>query len=204
MFCLMTAIQQRLPEFTDRINQIVYSKETYYAAKNADTPKDVLEAAIIAYIRRRMSRGGAVTTYCWSSRFYNGLPEEISGFERAKKELPAISERLQGVTLTNLDALDVIRKFDSPTTLHYLDPPYLPETRISKNVYNMEMTISQHEQLADVCRNLSGKIILSGYPSSLYTKLYAGWRCMLKETPNHSSMSKAKEMKTECLWCNFG
>lgn len=42
--------------------------------------------------------------------------------------------------------------------------------------YRHEMDTSQHEALANSLSLLKGAVILSGYPSDLYERLYAGWR----------------------------
>ncbi len=38
------------------------------------------------------------------------------------------------------------------------------------------MTDEQHEQLGQLLNQVKGKVILSGYDSPLYAKLYKGWR----------------------------
>ncbi len=43
--------------------------------------------------------------------------------------LDAVSYRLLGVILECKPAIDVLRDYDRASTVHYVDPPYLPETR---------------------------------------------------------------------------
>lgn len=43
-----------------------------------------------------------------------------------------VIERLAGVVIENRDALDCMRAADGDNTLHYVDPPYLRETRSAK------------------------------------------------------------------------
>lgn len=69
--------------------------------------------------------------------------------------LQAIVARLQGVVIEQAPALELLRRFDGPETLFYLDPPYLPETRSDKSrksgekyhSYAHEMTLEDHAQL---------------------------------------------------------
>ena len=70
-------------------------------------------------------------------------------------------------------ATDVIKTWNSPDTLHYCDPPYLPTTRneSSREVYGVEMSEDGHCELTDVLKSCTGKVILSGYPSELYSDL---------------------------------
>ncbi len=53
-----------------------------------------------------------------------------------------LCRRLQGVIIENKDALAVMRAHDAETTLYYIDPPYVPETRVQGNrYYAHEMTV---------------------------------------------------------------
>jgi DNA adenine methylase len=55
-------------------------------------------------------------------------------FGSVPANLAAVCQRLQGVIIENKDALAVMRAHDAETTLHYIDPPYMPETRVQKIV----------------------------------------------------------------------
>jgi len=65
------------------------------------------------------------------------------------------------------------------------------------------MDEAAHIKLARVLNAVKGKVLLSGYYSPLYLKLYKGWNLHVKEIANHSSQSKNKERRLECLWTNF-
>jgi DNA adenine methylase len=109
--------------------------------------------------------------------------------------LCAIAERLQGVVIENRDALEVLQIHDAPTTLHYIDPPYLAETRDAGADYRFEMDEAAHVHLAEVLRGLEGAVIVSGYPSPLYEDLYKGWT--RAERP---ALADGAAPRTEVLW----
>jgi DNA adenine methylase len=109
--------------------------------------------------------------------------------------LPAIIERLRGVVIENRPALDVIAQHDSPETLHYLDPPYLPETRDPGADYEHEMTRDEHEQLLAAARDLRGMVAISGYRSALYDEALADWARVERET-----YADGARPRVECLW----
>lgn len=46
--------------------------------------------------------------------------------------MPALMERLRGVVIEQRDALAVCQAHDGPETLHYVDPPYVHDTRSNK------------------------------------------------------------------------
>ncbi len=97
-------------------------------------------------------------------------------FKRKVDELHAITERLRSVTIMSRDAMDVIKRFDSAKTLHYVDPPYVMATRKDAKAYRHEVDDAYHEQLAELLNSVAGKVVLSGYQSDLYKRLYKGWR----------------------------
>lgn len=118
--------------------------------------------------------------------------------------IDAFVARLQGVVIENRDAVDVMVQHDSAETLHYVDPPYLHSTRSMANAYNLkcggyafEMSDAQHRRLAQVLHGLDGMVVLSGYPSPFYDRLYRGWHRV--ETV---AMADGARERTECLWIN--
>lgn len=64
----------------------------------------------------------------------------------------------------------VLDRYDAPTACFYLDPPYLPETRLGGG-YAHELTREDHEELVERVRGLAGAVVLSGYDSALYRQL---------------------------------
>lgn len=113
--------------------------------------------------------------------------------------LPDIIDRLRGVVIENRDAKEVISAHDSEQTLHYIDPPYLPDTRDKGSDYKHEMTENDHIELAKFIHSLKGKVIISGYPSLLYDDLYKVWRVEKKS----GALADRAAFRTECLWMNF-
>jgi len=160
------------------------------------------ERAVTEFIVRRMSRGGMKAAFSWSERERGGQPGDVNAWETIIEQLPAISNRLQNVFIFNKTAVKVIKAFNYENALVYCDPPYVPETRASKDVYEMEMSTDDHIELATALNNFKGKVVLSGYPSTLYKRLYKDWKCIKKKVPNHSSQQKTKSIKVECLWIN--
>jgi DNA adenine methylase len=68
--------------------------------------------------------------------------------------MPEIGERLLRVQIENRPAIDVIRLYDSPTTLFYCDPPYVHETRGDSKAYGYEMSDDEHRDLADALNSV--------------------------------------------------
>jgi DNA adenine methylase len=127
----------------------------------------------------------------------------VSEWLTAVDGLADIHGRLRRVCIENMPALDLIRREDTPGTLFYCDPPYLHETRESTAAYSHEMTEQDHRELLSVLKECKGKVMLSGYPSTLYDKALSGWSRHSFDLPNNAASGKQKGRETEVLWCNF-
>jgi DNA adenine methylase len=104
--------------------------------------------------------------------------------------------RLAHVQIECDDVLAVIARYDTPHTLFYLDPPYLATTRRRPDHgYRHEMGAAAHEQLADALHRIRGMAAISGYRSSLYDQLFAGW-----ERRERTAVDAAAQRRRECLW----
>jgi len=158
--------------------------------------KDDLERARRFFTRCHLGRGNASrpsgfrpqkTSYGWNA-------DVVRRF-RALDHLDAAAERLRLVQIECLPALEVIRRFDHPGALFYVDPPYLGEAR-NPHLYTREMMGKrEHRELAVLLRSLRGMVVLSGAPSSLYAELYGDWRMESRET-----YGEQHKRYTECLW----
>ena len=99
--------------------------------------------------------------------------------------------------------MEVIEMYNREDVFLYLDPPYLPETRTSLNIYFQEMTKKNHFELFEVLKGFKGKVLISNYYSDVYRKLYKSWNCYKKIVVNNASQSKIKPFKIECAWTNY-
>lgn len=120
--------------------------------------------------------------------------------------LAKIVERLQGVIIENRDAAEVMAAHDSPETLHYVDPPYVPETRSIKNkhdlkyaggMYAHEMDEADHAALLQFLPTLAGTVILSGYAHPLYDEALPNWHRVERK-----HLAEGAKARVEVLWIN--
>jgi len=111
--------------------------------------------------------------------------------------IPDVSGRV--VSVICMDALDWIARADcfNSQAVVYCDPPYLLSTRKARRYYNHEFTDDQHARLLTLLQALKCRVLLSGYPSKLYSSQLRDWRCLSYRTRTRGSTV------TECLWCNF-
>lgn len=165
-----------------------------------------LERARLFFVRARQVRTGLAQTAS-SGRWAHcvltsraGMAGAVSRWLGSVEGLAEIAQRLLRVQIEHAPALEVIRRYDSPETLFYCDPPYPHESRGDSRAYAYEMTDDDHRQLADVLHQVEGKVALSSYESDLMTELYGDWTCIKAPTRKVHSV---KQDRTELLWINY-
>lgn len=164
---------------------------------------DELELARRIWSRLAQGRSGTLRRTGW--RHYidpAGSVTSMPGYLEAYADrLAAAAERFHGVSLECLPALTLIGKYGAqPDALLYVDPPYLGTTRPWSN-YRCEMkTEAEHRELAAALHDCRAAVVLSGYDSPLYTKLYDGWHRY--ETATMTGNARTTKDRTEVLWSN--
>lgn len=185
-----------------------FSREDFTLACTNREGTDI-EKAYKFFIRARQVRSGLATTASpgrWSytkncSR--RGMGLGVSAWLNAIDSLPEICERLRTIQIENLDALDLISRYDDINTLHYIDPPYLPETRSGGVAYASELTKEDHVKLLELLKTLKGKVVLSGYSNNLYSEILSGWKEEKGEIKYAPSSIVVKTLRQESIWTNF-
>lgn len=105
---------------------------------------------------------------------------------------PGLATYVEGDALTFLQSY----RFDGGEVI-YCDPPYLPSTRKRQRVYRYDLTEDDHLKLLATLKSLPCRIVISGYPSTLY-------RTRLKDWTELTFPAKAQDgLRQECLWINF-
>lgn len=157
---------------------------------------DDVERARRFYVRVMQSLARiAVNQSTWRKR--NAPHKDRSHYEwRSIEHLWSVADRLAGVLIDNMPALEIIGYFDSPETLFYIDPPYVGSTRVGGSIrYLNEMSEKDHRELAEALSNIEGLAVVSGYWSPLYAGLYRGWG-----QAQRSAVAFKGKRVTEVLW----
>ena len=125
-------------------------------------------------------------------------PQEIT---RGKARLTdAYAARLEMTNIFSCDAVDVVRKTDSPNAFHYVDPPYFNSDKGHYADYSEADFIRLLDQLAEV----KGRFLLSSYPSEILSRYTArnGWHT-ITVTQNVGAGHVVGKLKTEVLTMNY-
>ena len=203
LFCVL---QKNGREFVDQLQFVPYSQYEFERAATYPDGASDLEKAVCDFIRWRQSFGGQGKTWSYTTkRARGGRAGDVNAWWTAIDQLPYIIERLKNVQILHQPAIKAIKRFDNPEALIYCDPPYLHETRNpnSRDVYGIEMTTEEHIELGEVLNKCKSKVVISGYPSTLYSKLYKSWRKIEFDIANHSAGGRKKNRKCETLWFNW-
>lgn len=117
-----------------------------------DALTDIERAVRFLYLQR-LCFGGRI-----EGRSFGVRKDQSSRIQlgRLRADLRALSERLEPVTIERLDYAEVVRRYDSPRTLFYLDPPY-DETE----GYGTGFGRADYVAMADQLAGIAGQFVLS-------------------------------------------
>ena len=113
------------------------------------------------------------------------------------RSVVSVCERLKNAQIENIDAVQLIQRYNHADTLIYCDTPYLQNLR-KRNMYAHEMKDEKHIELIEVLKSSKSKIILSGYDNELYNSELKDWFTAEKITTAQMGLHR-----TEKLWMNF-
>lgn len=197
---LFKVVRDHCEELSEKVALTPYSHSEFKLSY--ELTDCIIESARRTLVRSFMGFGLCVTArkkagFRRFSRSRGASPNRE--WDNIPENLMLISERLKGVLIEDcMPAIECMKKQDSDSTLHYLDPPYHHDTRHDKSMYLFEMNESQHIDLAEEVHVLNGMVVISGYAHPLYdNELFVGWERITKQ----SWADGAKE-REEVLWIN--
>ena len=189
-----------------------YARDEFMACRSVSVDAEPLERARQWFCLVTQGFGSMpVETTGWSAPSLNG-GNEAAKVSNLIRRFEAVAVRLRNVTIENRDAFAVMAAYDSPDTLHYLDPPYLWSTRSwakvqsRKQDYAVEFqTDAEHQRLVDYLKSLKGHVVLSGYDCDLYRDALEGsWHVIRKDVAvaGRSRLDGGTSRAVEVLWVN--
>jgi DNA adenine methylase len=139
----------------------------------------------------------------FANQFGNGWRIEVCSQSRPfvitnkKLRLPEQLKRLEQTYIECDDAIKIIKRWDSPNTLFYCDPPY-----INTNLGHYDgYTENDYKDLLEALSSIEGSFILSGYPNDLTPK---EWRYVdftaRMSAANGKHREKLDTTRIERLW----
>lgn len=178
-----------------------YTNDIIVSNELGSTVSD-LEIAFTIFQLYYSSRDGMGTV--WS----NEKNADIKAYYRAVSNLRDVSKRMQGVVVTQCDALDLVRQYRIyDNVMLYLDPSYLKPEDEYKNlgeVYKMSYSYQDHRKLLQelVKPDTRAKILISNYDVDLYNRYLCDWKKTYYKTFTGVG-SKKGNRRLEVLWQNY-
>lgn len=193
-------------ELLDKLYHTPFARQEFVSSY--EPSDDPIEQARRTVIRAFMGFGSSAVTRCrHRTKRFNSPNTGFRANSNRSGTTPAhdwknyadcfdlLIERLRGVIVENRPALEIMATHDSDTTLHYVDPPYVSDTRDKGADYAHEMNDADHIELANFLRGVKGMVVLSGYKSVLYDELYGDWHRI-----DCQAMADGASPRTESLW----
>lgn len=203
-----TMFQHRV-EFTpwskDEFRRAIYIQQE---ARKPDSTVNIIDRAWALYVIQNMGISGSHSKSegNWS-RSLADSKNSIKWYKRFEK-LDEVHRRFRYVQIDSQDALACMRYWDAPDVVHYVDPPYVLDTREGRAYYEYEMADDEHVALVETLLSLQGAVVLSGYQHPVYAPLEAaGWENRHYAAHAYAKIvdhakGEVKPVRIEAVWRN--
>ena len=151
---LYHCVRDKPNELMDALRFCLNSRENFNFVKNTlarDSPTSDVQKAAWFYQLIRYSYASGLTSF-------GSQPHDI------RTNFPLIEQahrRLAKVVIENKDCVKLIKQYDRPVSLFYLDPPYFETESYYQNVGEDGFTEKDHIRLRDALFSIEGKFLLS-------------------------------------------
>lgn len=177
---LFRTIRDNYPEFAHRAEWSLHSREMFKEAieklKEDKFISEVERAMHFVIYRAQTFAGG--NSKSWG---YAITADKIASGKWLPfvKRIEYINARLKRTQIECLDFEKLIKKYDTPSTLFYVDPPYV-DAEFYYDTEEVHFTYEDHARLADLLKNIKGRFALSYYENPYVRKLYKGYNIIKK------------------------
>ena len=160
---MMRMVRDRPDDVAAAINKLVDMKcidrDCLVSVLEDGEPHEAAAAIIIFYHLN--------TNWQWSHR---RKPEKrLRTVLNKAKDIHYFSRLLQGVVIENMDFREVVKKYDSPTTLFYMDPPWFCNLVEGYKYYRFDLEYKDHVELYRLLDQIKGFWLLKeNYCSHTY------------------------------------
>ncbi len=174
---LFRCVKHHTPELQRELSFMLNSREFFYDFReqyNTRGMTDIQRAARFFMVIK--------TSYGADGRTFGCVKKDINVM---RDYLTAIQERLSKVVVENKDFEDLIKVYDKPDALFYLDPPYYG----TEKYYQVQFNNDDHERLYNCLAGVKGKFLLSYNNCDYIKELYKDYN--IEETQrNHNLVNR--------------
>ncbi len=187
--------QQHYEELLRYFRHILVSRSWFELLKRSDpsTLTDIQRAARYLYLLRN-----SFASLVRNPNYHRNVVQPTSfNTEHLPELIENAHKRLARVQLECAPYEEIVQRFDRPTTLFYLDPPYF-----GRKQYRHNFGEADFEKLAGQLKKIRGKFILSLNDVPEVRKLFAAFRIRGVEL-HYTSQKEAGKRYKEVLITNF-
>ncbi len=180
---LFRVIKYHREEFEKELQLTLPARETFNDFKEQIEVSGLtdIQRAVRYFYLIKLSFGSAKGSFATSGK----------GLKTTLERLSEVQERLNSVTIENKDFENLIKVYDRPDTLFYLDPPYHETEKYYKN--GNEFAEDDHVRLCESLKNIKGKFILSYNDDAFIRELYKDFNII--ETTRKNTLSANSNTK---------
>lgn len=180
---LYRVVREHPDELKDRLLYVLHSREDFKIAQRRlaqfSYKDDILRAADFYQVVRQSYAGNGKQFSAVARSMWAGFPA-----------IDRVAGRLQGVTLEKEDFGVIFQRYDSPTTVFYIDPPYVyTEDYYSGNIFLR----SDHQRLAAILLRAEGLWLLSYNLCPEVLELYQQPGILIEEVDRINNMAQRYE-----------
>ena len=179
-----------------------YSREEFNLARQPAEGLDDIERARRFFVKMQMSFSGKADGFSYSK-----ASNPASAYFNRIAILGRFHERIRNIIIECLDFEDVIRRYDSPKTFFFCDPPYVGHSTRTSHL-SLEMPLGDHERLINALLRVRGKVLLLTYRHPIYEKLgERGWHLKILDVvlnlTKTTETENRRQRRERCLWMNY-
>lgn len=199
--CQQLKIENTPPEYREMFN--IYQKEIFDESYIIGDEPNFDAAAKYVYVLTQVFSGSRPETSSYTDYKGKYRCKILIFMDKLKKQ--AYRDHFDKITFVeNMDFADVVKKYDSPTSYFYMDPPYWK----TENYYsNHDFDRSDHERLANTLFNINGKFSLSYYQFELLKEWFPrdmyNWQLKKFKKAAAAKAGKPQTTGSELLIMNY-
>ncbi len=186
---LYRCIKYHCAELQHELEWLALSREQFYNAKQQ------LESSGLTDIQRAARYFHIIKISFGSDRRTFGTNKK--NLSNSIEYLNEIKERLKYVVIENKDFENLIKVYDRPKALFYLDPPYHGTEKYYDNSFND----NDHRRLHDTLKGIKGSFILSYNDDEFIRTLYDDFN--IESISRNNSLSNKNKDFCELIITNY-
>ena len=187
--------QYHYEELVRYLSYCLISRKWYelFTAEHPASLTDIQRAGRFFYLQKN-SFGGLIL----KQHYHYGVVQRPNfNPTRIPEIIKAANERLQGVQIESLPYEQILERYDRPTTLFYLDPPYW-----RRKLYKFNFTDDDFSHLEQRLHKIQGKFILSLDDHPEVRRIFRSWH--FRETKlAYTAQRQVGRVYSEVLITNY-